>query len=157
MQTSDTDTRLFFWLNVAQRRVLTAVDTATVEALGITSVQLNLLFAVGRRDGVTLKEIGEALALGAPAVTGLVDRMEKLKLVARRKDPADGRAVRLVLTDSGKSLRTKALPLLQRMNAAIVHDFSEDDLGATLRVLKSLADRFSDASSLSETLKKGPA
>jgi len=142
MVSKSRDNRLFYWLNVAQRRVLNAVDQSAEERIGITTTQLGLLFAIGRRDGVPLKDVCQALALGAPAVTGLSHRMEKLGLVKRQPDPVDRRAVRLVLTEKGRSTREKSQQLLEDMNLALTQDLSEEDLAATLRVLKTLSKNF---------------
>ncbi len=154
MENNNRDTRLFYWLNVAQRRVLAAVDQAALDDLGVTSAQLGVLYAIGRREGVTLKEIGAVLALGAPGATGLVNRMEKQGLVIRQPDPEDGRAIRVVLTRTGRNIRARSLPLLTAMNAAITDEHVPEDIVATLRVLKTLARRFDDAGVLEKLIKE---
>ena len=156
MENNNRDTRLFYWLNVAQRRVLAAVDQAALDDLGVTSAQLGVLYVIGRREGVTLKEIGAVLALGAPGATGLVNRMEKQGLVTRQPDPEDGRAVRVVLTRTGRNIRARSLPLplLTAMNAAITDEHVPEDIAATLRVLKTLARRFDDAGVLEKLIKE---
>ena len=154
MQGETRDTRLFYWLNVAQRRVLAAVDQGSLDDLGVTSAQLGVLYAVGRRGGVTLKEIGAVLALGAPGATGLVNRMEKQGLVTRQPDPHDGRAVRVVVTEKGRAIRERSLPLLTDMNTAITGELDPEDIAATLRVLKTLARRFDDSGALEKLTKE---
>ncbi|MEM8730541.1 MAG: MarR family transcriptional regulator [Pseudomonadota bacterium] len=46
-------------------------------------------------------EIGRFLEVPPTTMTGVIDRMEAAKLIARVPDEADARAIRLMLTDDG--------------------------------------------------------
>jgi DNA-binding MarR family transcriptional regulator len=48
--------------------------------------------------------IGEALQIPKPQMTHLIDRLEDLKLVRRRADPADRRIVNVALTPRGRRI-----------------------------------------------------
>ena len=61
------------------------------------------------RSGITSpKKLAAALRLEAPQVTILVDRLAARGLVQRQRSSTDGRAVLVVLTDSGSELARQA-------------------------------------------------
>jgi DNA-binding MarR family transcriptional regulator len=54
-------------------------------------------------EPVRLTELNRHVLLSQPALSRLVDRLAERGLVRRRPDPADGRGVRLSLTDAGRA------------------------------------------------------
>ena len=69
---------------------------------------LNLL--LDEPDGLSQVEISRLLIMHRSNLTGLVDRLEKRGLVARREVAADRRAYSVVLTDVGNRLLREILP-----------------------------------------------
>jgi len=57
--------------------------------------------------GVTIGALAERLQLRHHSVVGLVDRMARKRLVARRPDAADRRRVALIVTRRGEALLEK--------------------------------------------------
>lgn len=76
--------------------------------LGLTYPQYLTLLVLWEEDDQTVKAIGERLCLDSGTLTPLLKRLEGAKLVRRRRDPADERSVRILLTDKGRALREKA-------------------------------------------------
>jgi DNA-binding MarR family transcriptional regulator len=65
----------------------------------------NLQRAEGEgKSGLRLSELSERMLIRPPSVTGVVDRLERDGLVARRGDPTDQRAKRVGLTRAGRQL-----------------------------------------------------
>jgi DNA-binding MarR family transcriptional regulator len=50
-------------------------------------------------------DLNRHVLLSQPALSRLVDRLAERGLVERKADPADGRAIRLALTEAGRSLQ----------------------------------------------------
>ena len=74
---------------------------------GLTHAQHQLLLAVrGATDpsGPTIGDVADSLVVQHHTATGLVDRAEALGLVERRRDEADHRRVRLMLTAAGSAV-----------------------------------------------------
>jgi DNA-binding MarR family transcriptional regulator len=74
------------------------------QRVGLTHAQHQLLLAVrGHADtrGPTIGEAAEYLNTRHHSVVGLVDRAERLGVLARERDPDDARVVRLRLTPLG--------------------------------------------------------
>jgi DNA-binding MarR family transcriptional regulator len=69
--------------------------------MGLTTAQLRVLFLVRAEPGVTAGELASRLAVTPPTISGIVDRLVRLKLVRREDDSADRRLVRNHLTEAG--------------------------------------------------------
>ena len=70
---------------------------------GVTPVQYAVLQVLWERDGQSGAEIGNRLVLDSATITGVLDRLEKLGLVARNADAGDRRLNRIVPTVQGWS------------------------------------------------------
>lgn len=114
---------------------------------GLTAAHSGVLFFLGQRDGALIGEAAEALDLAPSAMTGLIDRMTRAGLVERRPDPADGRALRLYLTDKGRAGREDAKAGLVEINTRLTEGFSDDEMAVVARWLASLQSKFSKGES----------
>jgi len=75
---------------------------------GLPAREYGVLYALaGAREGVRITDLmGDALLTQA-GVSRLVARLEKRGLVARRDDPSDARACRIVLTPEGNDVQRR--------------------------------------------------
>jgi DNA-binding MarR family transcriptional regulator len=78
---------------------------------------LNLL--KGSNQGITQVDLSRELIMHRSNVTGLIDRLEKRKLVARRATPTDRRAWSVVLTRQGEDLLEQILPEYYRLAESV--------------------------------------
>jgi DNA-binding MarR family transcriptional regulator len=74
------------------------------EQLGVTARQATLLWLVKRRPGLSLAELAAEEGISAPAMSGHVDRLEKVGLLQRVRSSDDRRRVGLRLTEDGARL-----------------------------------------------------
>ncbi|MFE4394200.1 MULTISPECIES: MarR family transcriptional regulator [Streptomycetaceae] len=65
---------------------------------------IHLLDAARAGEVVTPGRLGEALGLNSAGTTGLVDRLERLGLIRRERDPRDRRRVRLLVEERAMEL-----------------------------------------------------
>jgi MarR family transcriptional regulator, organic hydroperoxide resistance regulator len=77
--------------------------------LRLTYPQYLVMVLLWERDGQTVGELGSRLSLASNTLTPLLKRLEALGHVKRSRDHADERQVRVRLTESGRTLRIKAL------------------------------------------------
>ena len=79
---------------------------AIAEEGGITFQQYMVLSVLGDAsdDGLPTLEIASRMVERAPAITGLVDRLERAGLVRRQRIDSDRRQIRCALTDEGREL-----------------------------------------------------
>jgi DNA-binding MarR family transcriptional regulator len=92
-------------------RALWAVDhqlqsaSKRLEAtVGVTGPQRMVIRLVGRYPGISAGQVSDLLHLHPSTLTGILKRLEKAGLVARRPDPADGRRALLVLSPRGRGI-----------------------------------------------------
>lgn len=84
-----------------------AFSAGAAREAGLTAQQHQVLLAIKGfpgREQVTIGELAERLGLKHHSVVGLVDRLMRRGLIARRHDEADRRKVRIVLTPEAEDL-----------------------------------------------------
>ena len=133
------DRRLFLLIEIASRRLHREADTRLTHEAGVSASQAAVLFLLLRRGERRMGAIGDVLALGAPAVTGLVGRMEAAGLVVRRKDVRDRRGALVDLTEAGRRCAERADQSLRRFNAELDERLGEDDAETVYQALTRLA------------------
>ena len=69
--------------------------------LGATPSDVAALRYVGANEGTSQKALGAHLGVRPTTVTSLIDRLERMALVARRRPPENRRVVALSLTAEG--------------------------------------------------------
>jgi DNA-binding MarR family transcriptional regulator len=74
------------------------------EQLGITARQVTLLWLVKRSPGLSLAELAAEEGISPPALSGHVDRLERVGLLERVRSSKDRRRVGLELTEEGAKL-----------------------------------------------------
>lgn len=87
--------------NTSRARIGTVAEEG-----GITFQQYMVLSVLGDAsdDGLPTLEIASRMVERAPAITGLVDRLERAGLVRRQRIESDRRQIRCALTDEGREL-----------------------------------------------------
>jgi DNA-binding MarR family transcriptional regulator len=95
-------------------------------------------------DGLSPGEIAERIYVATPTVVKSATRMEASGLVRRKRDAADGRLVRLYLTDQGRAVQKKierARENLARRATATLTEAERRHLVSALRkIIGELAD-----------------
>lgn len=141
-----TNPRLFYLLARAQRRVYEAAERESVATLGVTPIQLGLLYTLRDDDSVPMAQVGRLLDLSPAALTGLVDRMVQAGLIERQPSRFDGRAVELRATERGRAICSVSFPHLEQLNERLVDGLTPDEQAIVVRFLDGLIARFGDTS-----------
>jgi len=101
---------------MALRRIIRAIDLRSrylVTHYGLTGPQLTVLKELSANGGCCVSELAKAIHLSQATATGILDRLEKRRLVRRKRSDEDRRRVLVWLTDTGEQLLVGAPPLLQ--------------------------------------------
>ncbi|GLK48798.1 MarR family transcriptional regulator [Brevundimonas intermedia] len=88
-----------------------------LDRMSLTYPQFLVLSLLWREDDQTVGRLGERLFLESNTLTPLIKRLEAAGLVARARDVADERVVRVRLTDAGRALAVGAGCLAQAVMA----------------------------------------
>ncbi len=75
---------------------------------GVTGAQLWVLAQVGNEPGIRVTALARALAIHQSTASNLVERLEELKLLERRRSNGDKRVVCLYLSPSGRRVVKRA-------------------------------------------------
>ncbi|MGY1601249.1 MarR family winged helix-turn-helix transcriptional regulator [Geodermatophilus sp. SYSU D00815] len=135
------DDQLCFALYAASRAV-TARYRPMLDELGLTYPQYLVMMLLWEDDNQTVGQLGTKLALDSGTLSPLLKRLTAAGLVTRHRRVEDERSVSIALTDAGRALREKALPISEAMIGAIGFDTSEfDDLKERLRLLVERVSR----------------
>lgn len=92
--------------------------------LGVNDFEALLLLGNAAPERLRLGELNRAIALSQPALSRLVDRLERQGLARRSHDCADGRGVLIEITAAGQRALEQAIPL----HAACVQGVFSDRL-----------------------------
>jgi DNA-binding MarR family transcriptional regulator len=116
---------------------LAARDTHPGQAICLRFLSAN--------DGITQRDLAEALHLARPTVSKMLQAMEKAGAIERRPDEADQRLTRVHLTPAGRALETG----LRAVSAATINEtvgaLSERDRRELERLLEALSASISAA------------
>jgi DNA-binding MarR family transcriptional regulator len=75
-----------------------AFDNLAAEQLGVSRTDLQCLNTIENSGGMTAGELADAVGLTTGAVTGVIDRLERVGFARRVSDPADRRRVKVEVT-----------------------------------------------------------
>ena len=101
------DNQICFRLYTATR-LITQAYTPLLNTLGITYPQYLVLMVLWEKDNQPVNDIAHRLMLETNTVTPLLQRMEKLGIVNRKKGEQDKRQQIVSLTPKGKELEEEA-------------------------------------------------
>lgn len=113
---------------------------------GITNSQYNVL-RILRGEGQPLPslEIANRMIQVVPAITGLIDRLEKQELVARRRCAEDRRVVYVEITAKGLALLKQLDGPVEELHKSLVGHLSRTELKELSRLLEKARQRTTDA------------
>jgi DNA-binding MarR family transcriptional regulator len=120
-------------------RVVTRLYDDALRPLGVTLNQMSILTVLANVPSAQPGDIGELLQMEKSTVSRNVKRMRQQKWV-REGPGADGRRVALSLTETGRALLARAVPLWERAQAAARELLGGD--GAGVASISELVDRF---------------
>lgn len=127
-------------------RLITQAYTPMLTKLGITYPQYLVLMVLWEKDSQPVNDIAHRLLLETNTVTPLLQRMEKLGLIVRKKGEQDKRQQIVSLTQKGRDLEEQAY---QSIPAGM-----SDELKACPLQLNEFAHLAEDLDKIIETFKK---
>ncbi|MFC3125129.1 MarR family winged helix-turn-helix transcriptional regulator [Pseudoroseomonas globiformis] len=85
--------------------------------LGLTSGQFSLLMSLNRPEPVPMGPVAQLLAMDRTTLTAALKPLERRGLVRIQPDPRDRRARQLLLTEEGRVLLARAVPIWKEEHA----------------------------------------
>lgn len=109
------------------------------EPLQLSTVEFTVLSLVAHNSGVTPKQLSQALAVSAPNITTLLDRLEQRELLTRVRSETDRRAQEIHLTRKGSALARKATEVSRTMELDVLRHLTEAERGILVELLQKVA------------------
>ena len=92
-------------------------------------------------NGVTLKELAEAMKLAPATVSELVESLVKKNFLQRVQNPEDRRAVQITLTDHGQMMLDQCIKCVDSLCDKLLSDLSASVRTAMLAALTKITTR----------------
>ena len=135
--------RFVFLISKVCQKLITNLQKSFAESgIGVTPIQVMLLFFLQQNNVLSLTQISQGLMLENPTVTGLIDRLEKSGYVKRSDHPSDRRVYLVHLTEKGNKVAKKALPVVRKLNEQIKEGYSKEEIGNFTKVLFGAFNKF---------------
>lgn len=98
-------------LSILSNRVSRAIAARYAETFELTIPEWRIIAVLGRRPGLTAKEVAEATEMDKVAVSRAVAKLVDSKRVVARADRTDARRQILSLTMQGESVHARIAPI----------------------------------------------
>lgn len=126
------------WRTLLRAHTLVMDDlAAALRRHELTANEFDVIISIGPHECVRHGVLAERVVLSRTALTRLIDRLVGRGLLERQHDAADGRGVRVRLTDAGRELRRTA----SRTNADVVERHFAALTPQDVATLQPLLDR----------------
>lgn len=104
----------------------------------VSSVQYAALAVIAAADGISQRELGEAMDLDRSTIADLVERMQRRGLLNRERSHADRRQMVLTITDDGEGVLRDFDPRVQRVEEALTAALSTDERDSLRELLATM-------------------
>lgn len=110
-------------------RLLIQKVQLTLNEFGLTYPQFLVLSILWEKDELKVYELGKELNLDSGTLTPLLKKLESQNLLKRKRGEADERTVSIHLTYPGKSLQSKTLDAIGKLEKQLEADLSISTIG----------------------------
>jgi DNA-binding MarR family transcriptional regulator len=105
----------------------------------LTPTQFSTLVRLGQHGTLSQNHLGRLVAMDAATVKGVIDRLRRRGLVATVPSASDRRRLDLSLTEAGRAMLDRALPVAAQITAETLHPLSAADAARLADLLDRLA------------------
>jgi DNA-binding MarR family transcriptional regulator len=130
---------LGFVLNNAGRRVGQLLSIR-FESYGITREQWIVLNRLAERDAISQKDLAKRVEKDQTNVTRIVDQLERKRLVERRPNVEDRRSFLVCITDEGRTVNDKLIPIEAEVIMNVLENISEEKIAEFREVLRQITE-----------------
>lgn len=109
-----------------------------MEKYGIHPGQVALMKELRKNEGMSQRELADALHIKPPTVAVSLKRMEKNGFLERKSDEKDQRVIRIYLTELGKKVSDEILALLKENEKVLFETFEEGEIYLFKRFLRQM-------------------
>lgn len=135
--------KIIFQLSKAEHRIKNYMkEKIKAQNIQISAGQSGVLFLLKQKNHLKMSELSRLLGIDNSAITRVIDRLEKNKLVKREMNPTDRRQYLIGITEKGKKDIEIVGEIATQTNEKIKEGFSEEEIGVFLKVLRAFETKF---------------
>ena len=121
------DDRLAHLVRDARRGLSRCLQMRLVEH-GVASGHWTFLRILWVREGLTQRELSELAGVMEPTAFAALHAMEKLGYITRQRRPDNRKNIYVYLTDEGRAMRDKLVPLAEEINGLAVEGLTPEEV-----------------------------
>jgi DNA-binding MarR family transcriptional regulator len=148
-RSSRLDESLGYLVRKTHHAIVARLDERLVDH-GISPSTWAFLRRLWDEDGLTQKELADALGLTPPTAVTAIDNLERRGLVERRLNGSDRRKRHIYLTASARNLVAELRPLATEVNDIALAELSDAEAKELMRLLHKVSDSLLRAASTVE-------
>lgn len=129
-------------LPMVLNRTLDAIMPAYRELFArfdITEQQWRILRVLWEHEKITTNALADLTLLPAPSLVGIIDRMEKKKLVSRIRSTKDRRVIYILLTTKGRKIEKEVMPFVKAIHQNLKSVVNENEWLAMQETLEKIS------------------
>jgi len=111
-----------------------------LDNIDLTYTQYITMMVLWEHESITTKELGKLLYLDSGTLTPLLKKMESKGLLTRKRSREDERNLIVTITDSGRSLKEKAVSIPEQMVQC--SNLDSKDAADLYRILNKMLENF---------------
>ncbi len=112
--------------------------------IDITLEQAQVLLSLYKSEGISQKQLASQVFKGRTNITRIINGLVKNELIMRQKDPLDKRYFRIYLTDGGKEIVNRLIPILVSYNKELIKRVGEEKHKELMKVLDDVNEMISE-------------
>jgi len=112
----------------------------TMAEAQITPGQFGVLSLVGANPGMTQSALARAVGIERSTMVAVIDALQARGLVERAPSPVDRRSYALVLTDQGKALLERLIPMVRGHERRLARKLDPEERERLIELLLKLTE-----------------
>ncbi len=133
------------------QQISTALFAEEMADFNLTSVQFMALVAIGDVPDLDATRLAELIDFDKATIGGVIERLERKRLIERKVSAEDRRVKRLRLTPAGRALVTVSFDRVRRVQQRLTEPLDEAERVVLERLIRKLVEGLAEADkSLSE-------
>lgn len=109
-----------------------------LQEAGITEQQWRVIRALNEYDELESKKLAELCCLLSPSLTGIVNRLEQMELIQRRRSSEDQRRVLISLSPKARELFQQLSPRLESRYRQMTEQLADGEIDQLMQLLDKL-------------------
>jgi len=126
-------------LALALRTIYRRLELFRDAQLQVTPKELGLLLIVEENGSIRVKDLARQVQLPLSTVSWTADQMVRHRLLARKADPTDRRAIRLTLDRAGRAALRSHYRIFDLLVASALEMLTATEIQTLLRALRKIA------------------